>query len=218
MGIRADSTVIYIEKGMHMTITQIIPYGKTRCKALLDEGFALLFYKSELGRYGITEGAELTEEYYEETLIPLFTGRAKERLVHLLEVSDKTESELRRKLKENWYPQEAIDGAIDWCKLRHYVDDERYIGNYLRNHAEGKSKTKLRYDLLGKGLDKELIDAYLEDAQVDEISQVMAELSKRGYRDDMAPKERQRIVAALARKGYSWGTIQSCIHSDDLLL
>ena len=201
-----------------MTITQIVPYGKTRCKVLFDEGFALLFYKNELGKYGISEGTQLSEDVYEGEILPTLTARAKERLVHLLEVSDKSESELRRKLKDAFYPQEAIDAAIDWCRSKHYVDDERYVRNYIRNHSDGKSRTKLRYDLMAKGIDRELIDAYLEDAPVDESAQVTAELAKRGYRDDMPPKEKQRIVAALARKGYSWGTIQSCIHNDDLLL
>ena len=201
-----------------MTVTELVPYGKTRYKVLTDEGMTLLLYKGELRRCGISEGTEIDEALYTDTLLPLLTSRARERLVHILEDSDKSESELRRKLRESWYPPEAIDAAIGWCLEKHYIDDERYVRNYIAGRAGTRSRTRLRYDLLGKGIDRELIDRYLEDMEIDETAQVAAELKKRGYSDDMPAKDKQRIIAALARKGYSWSTIESCIHADDLIV
>lgn len=206
------------EKARKMIVTQLIPYGKTRYKVLTDDGRTLLLYGGELRRCGIAEGVEIDEDLYTGTLLPMLTSRARERLVHILEGSDKSESELRRRLRESWYPPEAIDAAIDWCLERHYIDDERYVRNYIQGRAVTKSRTKLRYDLIARGIDRELIDRYLEDTEIDEQSQVMTELKKRGYRDDMSARDRQRIIAALARKGYSWSTIESCIHADDLIV
>lgn len=42
--------------------------------------------------------------------------RARERVLFLLKSSDKTEQELRRKLKDGGYPKEAADYAIDFLK------------------------------------------------------------------------------------------------------
>lgn len=201
-----------------MMVKQIIPYGRTRYRVILEDGMTLLLYKGDLSRYKIAEGGEFGDELYQDILLPMLTKRAKERLVHILEVSDKPEGELRRKLRESWYPQAAVDEAVEWCKSRHYIDDERYVRGYIRNHAGRKSAKLMRYDLMERGIDRELIDICMEDTEIDEEAQILGELKKRGYREDMPDKERRRIVAALARKGYSWSLIESCIHSDDLLL
>ena len=197
-----------------MKVDRIIPNGKTRSRVLFDEGLVLMLYNSELDKHHIFEGADITEETYEKTLLPLLTKRAKERLVLILKSSDKPEAELRRKLKEGCYPDRAIDETIAWAKNKHYVDDARYIETYLRYHAEGRSRRKLMYDLQARGLDRNLITNMLDEMEVDEDSQIEAELAKRHYTHDMEPKEKQKILAALTRKGYSWSAISSHIRMD----
>ena len=197
-----------------MKVDRIIPNGKTRSRVLFDEGLVLMLYNSELDKHHIFEGADITEETYEKTLLPLLTKRAKERLVLILKSSDKPEAELRRKLKEGCYPDRAIDETIAWAKNKHYVDDARYIETYLRYHAEGRSRRKLMYDLQARGLDRNLITNMLDEMEVDEDSQIEGELAKRHYTHDMEPKEKQKILAALTRKGYSWSAISSHIRMD----
>ena len=192
-----------------MKVDKIIPNGKTRSKVLFDEGLVLMLYNSELHKFNIREDSDVSEETYRKVILPILAKRAKERLVFILKSSDKPESELRRKLKEGCYPEETIEEAITWAKSKHYVDDTRYVETYLRYHAEGKSRKKLMYDLQAKGLDRNLITNMLEEMDVDEDSQIEAELAKRHYTYDMDPKEKQKILAALTRKGYSWSAIAS---------
>ncbi len=168
-----------------------------------------MLYNSELSRMHIAEGAELSDDEYSQKLLPVLTKRARERLVYILRNSDKPESELRRKLKEDYYPEESIEETISWAKGKHYVDDERYVETYLRYHSDGKSKRKLLYDLQARGLDKNLIVRMLDETDVDEDAQIEAELRKRHYSPDMDPKEKQKILAALTRKGYSWSSISA---------
>ena len=40
-----------------MTITSIVPVDKRKCKVFVDEGFAFVLYKGEIGRLGLAEGA-----------------------------------------------------------------------------------------------------------------------------------------------------------------
>ena len=194
-----------------MKVDKLIPYGKTRTKVLFEEGLVLLLYNGEIKKYGLAEGSYITDEFYNTRLVPALSKRAKERIVFILKSSDKPENELRRKLKEGFYPEEAINDAVEWAKSKHYVDDSRYVETYIRYHGEGKSKKKLLYDLASKGISRELILNMLEDAEIDESSQIVTELRKRGYNEELDPKEKQRITAALARKGYSWEAINSAM-------
>ena len=192
-----------------MKIDKIVPNGKTRSKVLFEEGLVIMLYNGEIKRMHFSEGYELSEEEYHSKILPVLSKRAKERLVYILKSSDKPESEIRRKLKEGCYPDESIENAVSWAKSKHYIDDERYIETYLRYHSEGKSKKKILYDLMAKGLDRGLISEMLDTAEVDEDTQVVEELKKHGYSHDMDPKEKQKIIAALTRKGYSWSVISS---------
>ena len=70
------------------------------------------------------------------------------------------------------------------------------------------------YDLQARGLDRNLITNMLDEMEVDEDSQIEGELAKRHYTHDMEPKEKQKILAALTRKGYSWSAISSHIRMD----
>ena len=197
-----------------MLIDRIIPYGKTRHKIIMDDGQAILLYNGEIIKLNIEEGRELDEETYIKTILPLLTKRALERVVHILETSDKTEAELRRKLKESFYPPEAIDYAIDYCKKHHYVDDRRYAENYVKYRSSGKSRRIIKQELLAKGIDKETVEALLDTAEIDESEHIAAELKKRHYSIDMEDKDKQRIYAALARKGYTWSQIQSVTYEN----
>ena len=98
-----------------MIITEIIPYGKMKSRVLTDGDFAFSVYRTELRKFGLEEGGELTEQFLETVLIPLLTGRAKERVVLLLEKQDYPEAVLRRKLRQSYTPEVCIDAALAWA-------------------------------------------------------------------------------------------------------
>ncbi len=99
-----------------MTVVEIVPVDKRRSKVILDEDFTLVLYRGEIRKFGIEEGTPLSEETYQEILNEVLFKRARERVLFLLKSSDKTEQELRRKLKDGGYPKEAADYAIDFFK------------------------------------------------------------------------------------------------------
>ena len=107
-----------------MTVTEITPLDKRRSKVILDEDFALALYNGEIKRYHIETGEELPEETYREIMEEILLKRAVERVCYLLKSSDKTEQELRKKLKDGYYPGEAIDYAIEFLKKHRYINDE----------------------------------------------------------------------------------------------
>lgn len=197
-----------------MTVMEIVPFGKQKSKVILDEGFTLVLYKGELGKYRIRQGEELREETYKEILTEVLMKRARERVIYLLKASDKTEQELRQKLKEGYYPQEAIDYAIGFLKEYKYIDDERYGERYVEFHSERKSRRQIQYELQKKGLDKEVISDILEEHPIDEEAQILAYLEKKRKNiSELDQKERSKIMAALGRKGFSFEVVNRVLGS-----
>ena len=201
-----------------MIITEILPYGKMKSRVLTDGDLVFSVYKGELKKYGLEEGAELSERMTEDVLLPLLTKRARERIVKLLKDRDYPEEELRRKLKLSWYPEQCISDALKWAQEKHYVDDRRFAENYIRWNGEGKSRKRLMYDLTQKGISRELAEELLEEMPPDEAAQIRKELEKQKYHPEKADmKERQRIAAKLSRRGYYWTQIENAMrHAEEV--
>ena len=58
-----------------MIITEILPYGKMKSRVLTDGDLVFSVYRGELKKYGLEEGAELSERMTEEVLLPLHSAR-----------------------------------------------------------------------------------------------------------------------------------------------
>ena len=191
-----------------MTVTEIVPVDKRRSKVILDDDFTLVLYRGELKRYSIEEGNEISGEVYQEIVKEILCKRARERVLFLLKSSDKTEQELRRKLKEGYYPQEAIDYAIDFLKEHRFINDQEYARRYVEYNSRRKSERQIQYELQRKGLDKEIIGDTLKEQPVDEAAIVREHIrKKRLFPEQMDVREKSKVMASLGRKGFSYEAV-----------
>lgn len=199
-----------------MRVVSVEPADRKKCRVLTDEGPAFVLYNNEIQAYGIREGEELEGETYEQLLRDVLCRRARERMIRLLQASDKTEAELRRKLVDGGCPPEAVESAIAYGKSRHYVDDRRYAENYVDLHSAVKSRRQLLAELAAKGISRDLAEECLEEADLDERAQIEKLLKKRGYdRERADQKEQQRTMAFLSRRGFSYEAILDIMHKKD---
>lgn len=142
---------------------------------------------------------------------------ARECALTLLEYQNRTEQEMRRKLQEREYDAAEIEKALSFLKEYHFIDDLEYAGTYIRIYSARKSIRQIRFDLERKGIARELIDKKLEENPVDEETQILLLMQKKGYRpgERMEPDAYRKMVAALCRKGYPYdavrrATVQMC--------
>ena len=179
-------------------------YKKNRRKVCLDDGTVWILYRGEVRKFQLKEGMIVTEDLYDQIAHEVIGKRAIKRAMHLLEKMDRTEANLREKLKQSEYPDEAIDGAIAYVKSYHYLDDARYAKNYIRCYQNSRSRKRLMLDLLRKGIAKQTIEqAFGEEYEADETEMIRSLLRKKAYDPSNADeKERRRVYAFLLRKGF----------------
>ena len=135
---------------------------------------------------------------------------ARDCALSLLEYRDRTEAEVRRKLKEREYDPEAVEETIVFLKEYHYLDDQEYARKYVRTAGCGKSIRQLRQSLQNKGISREILDLCFEEETVDEEEAVLRFLKKKGYSagDEEDPEKSRKLAAALGRRGFSFETIR----------
>lgn len=196
-----------------MEIIEVTQLKNGRVRIRLEGGLSFLLYKREAARYAFEEGGYLTEEDWLEVRNEILVKRAKKRVMYLLQKQDRTEKQLRDKLRENGYSEDIIEEAIDYVMSYHYVDDERYAANYVHFNQERKSKTQLKVDLMQRGVSTEQIEQALEEELTVTSEELIHRwLTKKHYdastADDSA---RRKMYQFLLRKGFRADEIMRCM-------
>ena len=198
-------------------ITGITAFSKGRYKIDIDGQFRFLLYKGELHTYHIKVGERISDESLEEILSEVLPKRAKLRSMNLLTSREYTEYQIREKLKQGLYPDEVIDEAVEYVKSYHYIDDRRYVKDYIIYYSESRSRGRIEQDLFRKGIRKELITAVYEEdlceeKLTDEIPLMEKWLEKKKYDKERANyQEKQKMGAFLYRKGFSPDNIEKIL-------
>ncbi len=177
------------------------------------ETVTLSLYPSELRRYKISEGSVISEEAYGD-IMELLYKRGKERALYYLKSSDKTEMQMRKKLKEGYYPEEVIHRIMEFLLKYGYIDDARYAENYISYNRKRKSVVNMRNDLAIKGVSRDVIDAVLEECseeQQQNEEQIIESYCAKKLKPDMSEKDIDKFMMSLLRKGFKYDLIKSTV-------
>lgn len=144
--------------------------------------------------------------------------KAKIKALKLLERMDRTEAQLREKLLQAEFAPELVDQAVEYVKHYGYLDDERYVRNYIEYRKDQKSRRQIEQELqYRKGVSPELVrEVYEKLEPADEKLLIRAYLRKKQYdAETCEEKQRQKLIAALARKGFRVGDILSVLREPE---
>ena len=145
---------------------------------------------------------------------------AKRRAMHLLAARDYGKNELYKKLLNN-YSEKTAAAVTKMMWEYGYIDDERYAKKLAKAYIEIRKYGKSRAALMmrEKGLDRDTIESALEEYDSEDITSEIVELLKKKYIDRLflegleGKKEMQKVIAALARRGYSYGDIKTALYA-----
>jgi regulatory protein len=138
---------------------------------------------------------------------------------HILARSSKTQTELKRKLKEKQYPEKAISQVMDYLKAIGYINDESYAESFIgmMKNSAGTSSRSLYYKLAGKGVESEVIEQKLQEAELDDYSSALRAAQKKlpGLKGDKKEKT-TKLLGFLYRKGFGTDVCRRVIEELEL--
>ena len=190
-----------------MIVTHIEEISKSKVKVTFDQDMILTIYKGEQKTFHIKENETIEQEELDQ-LIQVLKKRAKLRCMNLLKSRDYTVYQLKSKLRDNGYPDEIADCAIEYVASYGYVDDARYAHAYIESASKTKSHRQIENDLVRKGVDKQIILSVFaqlmqeqdEDTEEELIRQYL--VKKHYDRSSASYEERRKMIAFLYRKGF----------------
>ncbi len=113
----------------------------------------------------------------------------------------RTEQEVRKKFKGQ-IEDEMLDEIIEYLKEAKYLDDYDFIERQVREYMNLKTLSikKIKYKLMTKGLDRKLIEQYI-DKNYEELNEYEERCAEK-IKQKKSGSSEEEIKQYLYRKGY----------------
>lgn len=144
-------------------------------------------------------------------------SKAVEYVYRLLAIRERSEKEIRLKLKEKRCEGGRADGVIDYFKTRNLIDDKRFVRAWIEDRLRFRPKGALaiKRELLKKGVGEDVIDAGLKNSDLgykeQEMARALAEKRAESLKKLSNLKRKKNIYSYLARRGFSFDVINDII-------
>lgn len=210
---------------MKITALSLQVRDKNRVNVLVDGVYRFSLDVAQVVELGLKLGAEYTDE----ELVALETesqfgkvyGRALEYCLMRPHSSKEVRDYLYKKTRDTRTKtggtKQGVSPSVtarvyERLQERGYIDDEKFARYWVenRNQTKGTSRRKLVAELRAKGVDQAIIDAALASSPRDEASELAKIVAKKRAR---YPDER-KLMAYLARQGFSYDDIHAALTSD----
>lgn len=199
-----------------MKITSIEKQKKEgRYNIYLDGEFAFGAYRETVFNFGLRVNDELDEGRVREIREYDEIGYGKKTAYRFLNYKPRSESEIRKKLKEKKLSPSSIEKVIASLKDLNFLNDEQYAGMYLeeklRNKPQGKRMISMK--LAEKGISKNIIEKTIGEKYSEETETKKALILLNKYKKKVKAKtqaeKKQKCFRYLLSKGFEYDIISS---------
>lgn len=148
-------------------------------------------------------------------------SRLLDRAVRILAMRDHSEQELRRKLaapvmgkngpEEIDATPEDYDKVIAWCIESRYLDDDRFVQQFIASRSrKGYGPARVRQELGQKGISREVIERAMRECEID-WARLTREQAIRKYGEPLPVdfSEKVKVQRFLLYRGYLMEDIQA---------
>lgn len=199
------------------TITALVAQKKNpdRVNVYLDGRFAFGLAAIEAVR--LRRGQALTDTDIERLQAADDVEKAREKALRFLGNRPRSEWEVRQNLLKAGYGDATIDRVLERLRGVALVDDAAFARYWIENRTQFKPRGEvaLRQELRRKGVDREVIDAVLEEGgHAEDQAALQAALAKADrYRQLPRPEFAQKLGAYLARRGFDYATVREAVQA-----
>ncbi len=178
----------------------------------LEDGRELSVDRQTFDESPYRVGGDITEQQLDTLLESSQYNRARERALYLLGLRDYGCRELQQKLLTEATPEIAA-AVVERLRQVGLLDDSRFAARLARHLSEYKQypRRRIRQELLRRGVDAATVEEALESLEGEDFQQALALIEKKYYNKINNPEDRQRTIAALARRGFTYAAIRRAL-------
>lgn len=194
---------------MEITKLEIQKNNKDRVNLYLDEKYYSGISLELVVREHLKVGLDIDEEYLRNLILEDEKGKALAKAIKYIGTNLKTTKQLRDYLRKKDYNPNTINYVMDKLIEYNYLDDENYARAYVLTYSTKYGKLKLKSQLKSKGVSDEIIDKYLDTANIDSIEKVALKYMKNR---EFTYENCQKLSRFLYSRGYEFEEINSLVN------
>ena len=121
--------------------------------------------------------------------------------------------EIKRKLLARSHAKDTVEEVLDALQQEQLLHEPRFVEQFVRSRvSRGRGPTRIRAELIQRGIDDSLIHAKLEEAGCDWVS-LAADARFKRFGPDSPTEYRDRVRQArfLQTRGFEYGQIQAAL-------
>jgi regulatory protein len=194
-----------------MKITKIEKqkHRPTRRSLYIDGKFVIGVSEEIFFSYNIKEGQEIDSSLLDKIIASEKKYKIKEQALTLLTYRMRSKKELIDRLKKKGGEVSLINEVIKELERVDLINDTKFAELWVRERSKLYGPIRLRSELLGKGIDKEIIDKVLDKFDERTLSEHLAKQWLRKNKNLSPIVAKRRLFNFLARRGISYETIKS---------
>ena len=142
--------------------------------------------------------------------------KCKNAALKIVEKSYKSEKELKDKLLLKGYDNLTIDKTLNFLKEYNFLSDTNNVKMYVKDRSRLQGKKKIKYDLIKKGINDNLIEEEISNIDEDEEREVAYNMALKKYnvlskRESDKYKLSQKLYRFLLSKGYDYDIVSYAV-------
>ncbi|MDO5515934.1 MAG: recombination regulator RecX [Clostridium sp.] len=199
-----------------ITKIEVQKRNKDRVNIYLDNEYAFSISMELVYKESLKAKMEIDAERLKDIADKEGYLKCKNTALRIIERSYKTEKEVRDKLKEKEYTDSQIEKSIEFLKEYNFINDDSYAKAYINDKLASRGRQKIKYDLMRKGIDRQIIDEKLSDIDSDDERNTAMVLAEKKYRsikksETDTYKLSGKLYRFLISKGYNYDIVKDVV-------
>ncbi len=185
-----------------------------RATLTLSNGETLAMPRAMLKERPYRGGTPFDRDAFDAFLSERSYPFAMEKAVALLAMRPRTQQEIADALRKNAYPERTVARVMARLDEAGYINDTDFAEQWAASRTnKGMGSRRIRMELRRKGVDGEAIDEALTAIDEDDMLSGALKAARKAAsgKDITDPKDRQKILAALARRGYGYSEAKQAL-------
>ena len=162
----------------------------------------------------VADGTDLSEEEWEELVSAVNYRKAFNKCADYLSRRSHSEKELLDKVIKGGVDRDSAVKAIERFKELGYINDRDFAFEYTEYLLNSKrySLNRVKQELYYKGISKDIISEAIDGIETDQAQTVINIINKSYVRKLNEEGGREKVIAALMRRGFSYSDIKEAFN------
>lgn len=200
---------------MKITKIEFQKKNKERVNIYIDDTFAFGLSIDIFLKYNLKKDQEIDNKFIEEILLEEENNKSINLALKYLSYRQRSEKEVHDYLKGKGYDDGIINRTIAYLLEKDYLNDYQFAKSFIRDksYLNKYGINKIRYDLLNKGVSKEIIAKTLRFNYDEEYENAIALANKKmnSYKNQDRNTIYRKLGSFLQRKGYRYETVSKVL-------